>query len=997
MTRSLHTRSPSRSTESQPVKPGVVASLAAAVGFLAGAASPAFAQAWTAQLILSPLPSPFLSDWELDPSIGQVLVTNPTGTATDVTFHYTLTRGGQVLMRGTSDPQTVPARETAVFNGASNIGGRADWNRDMQQLIARTGRLPEGEYEGCVTIAASDGAVLVARQCVRFSTQYPDPPFLVFPSNGDTVSARDPIFEWQPVQVPPMAEGRVGYVLQVAEVNTAAKQRPEVALSSNILHYFEPGLAQTSHQYPVGALPLVSGRTYAWRVQALDGDGRPVASNQGRSEIWTFVYQEAKTEARAVVASIVLTPRRDTLRFAGDTARYEARAYDADNVEVPGKRIQWRSIDSTIARVDSTGTVTGVAIGETRIVASVDGVADSALSVTASPGNLTVRFEAFDAATDKPGLLELIKSGSFDEVAPKLMAMLQSGEFRIPLPRLPGVEAAMGASGGTGGMGALDGITGDGARARGGPSVGSVGSSGSSFSSWPARARACNDVAFNVRDPYMDLDQKVFVFYIPLNKAQRQEVTNCLGVPNDEGEVTEVERLRGAIFIVSWKHPGFPRAVLAVKGPGFGLTLEGPKVDVRFLALNLTPAFEVGPDLLPANFGGFFGDVSFEVGTGLTYYSRRKCTENVRPLCKFLAWINPENPFITIKAFAGINASDVSAGSGGAGASVALGFTISASLPVRVWNAKILGGSLDSTQVGFAFAAQDSLVAGAGAEEGTHHKSMNVAPTLKVWFTGGRGNAWEVDASVAFEIDPDKPNDAVKLVVAAEVPARWKLTLARLGNPMVVFTKKLEAEGEVELGLSGTWGVGPWDGSLAEAVGVDAGDAGFEELGRGAVILKWAKPAAVLAAAQTRVQERQSRWDHEKRTAAAIAEVHMKNCELATRQADAMERTSVDPLTRPALLAPSQANRDASCRQADVMKVRLAAVEKQIADEKAALETADKNAPEPPKPTSAVKCEGTLVFSDTRCFTWSARLSIASSSLVDLVSLVFRLATGVGQ
>src|SRR5688500_20307450 len=100
---------------------------------------------------------------------------------------------------------------------------------------------------------------------------------------------------------------------------------------------------------------------------------------------------------------------------------------------------------------------------------------------------------------------------------------------------------------------------------------------------------------------------------------------------------------------------------------------------------------------------------------------------------------------------------------------------------------------------------------------------MNVAPTLQVWFTGGQGNSWGVDASVAFEVDPDKAQDPVKLVVAAEVPARWKVLVARLGNRVGIFTKTLETAGAVERGLSGSWGHGPWRGDMAEAWGPDGG------------------------------------------------------------------------------------------------------------------------------------------------------------------------------
>jgi hypothetical protein len=131
----------------------------AAIAAVAAAATPAAAQAWTAQLVLSPMPSPFVSDWEVDPTVAELIVTNGTAAPTAVTFHYTLTRGGQVVLRGVTDPHTIPGNEAKVFNASTTFGGKADWNRELQDMVARTGRMPEGEYQGCVALAGPGGAV----------------------------------------------------------------------------------------------------------------------------------------------------------------------------------------------------------------------------------------------------------------------------------------------------------------------------------------------------------------------------------------------------------------------------------------------------------------------------------------------------------------------------------------------------------------------------------------------------------------------------------------------------------------------------------------------------------------------------------------------------------------------------------------------------------------------------------------------------------------------
>lgn len=975
---------------------------------------PAAAQAWTAQLMLSPMPSPFVSDWEVDPSVAELIVTNGTATATAVTFHYTLARGSQIVLRGVTDAHTVGGSESKVFNASTTFGGKADWNRELQDIVARTGRLPEGEYQGCVALAGPGGVVLIERECATFTVGYPDPPFLVHPMNGDTVRSQAPMFEWQPVQLPAMADARVGYVLQVAEVNPATRQSPEVALSSNILHYVEPGLVETFHQYPVGGLPLVSGRTYAWRVQALDATGKPIASNQGRSEIWTFVYREPESEAERTVARVELTASRDTLRFAGDTTRYSARAFDADNVEIVGRVAQWRALDTSVVRVDSTGVVTAAKLGETRVVASIDGVADSAVTVMAARG-LAVRFERYDAANESPSFLELVKSGSFNEVAPKLMALLQAGELVIPIPRLPGVEATFQpAESPPNGAEFRDSRDAD-ARARGGPFAPRLESTRGHI-----RQAACNDVAFDVTEPYMSLDERVFVFYLPFNRQQWQETTNCLGVPNESGEVEEAERTRGALFVVSWDNLGFPRAFLAFKGPGMGLTMFGPKVYVRYLVINILAPVTVGADILPANFDGFFGDVSFAAGTGATFYSIRRCYDAVTRLCQILTWLNPENPDITIEAFAGVTATEASGqiGTGGlksvkGGASLAKGFSIQASLPVAYPKF-----GPDSLQLGVMFAVQDSMVAAPGADPVDHNKSLGVALTPTVWWTsywpdGTKRNDWELSGSIGLEIDPSNPSDAPNAVVSLQVPAIWTLGVFRLGNPQMVITKPLERGGELEVAISGTWGFGPPAGiglaseegggsGRSDAGGAERGSvAGFEELGRGTLSLKLtplppgqARDSAISAVEQTLAKVRAAEKNVEEAKAtledakAAFAEQYA----IAEKAEGRAPSVLDDPILRAFADEVSDAEKELASVEAKLSRHQRD-LTRQQADRDKAIQDAKDDEAKSGKPKASLAC--TTVVGGL-CLTWTLQGSLNTTAMADLIAAALRaIPTGV--
>lgn len=957
------------------------------------AAERAFAQGWSAQLVVAPLPSPYLSDWEIDPTIAQLIVTNPGAAATDVTFHYTVTRNGQMLLRGATDPLTIPGQQSVVFNGASTFGGRADWDRDVQQTIARTGKLPEGEYEGCVTLIGPGRIVLVERQCARFNTQSSDPPFLVSPANGDTLTSLDPIFEWQPVQVPPAAEARVGYVLQIAEVRTAAGQRPEVALESNILHYVEPNLVQTSHQYPVGALPLVSGRTYAWRVQALDGDGKPAATNQGRSEIWTFVYRETETEVTRTVARVELSPRRDTLRYAGDTARYEVTAYDADNVEILGKNVQWRSLDTTIVRVDSTGAVRGVALGETRIVASVDGIADSALSVMATR-TLAVRFERYDAQTDKPDLLELIKSGSFDEIAAKLTELFESGELRLPIPRLPGVEGAQNSSGDE------DGID----RGRSGPSA--------ALHELAATRVAddCDGIS-GIAEVHLDRDRKVWALQLGVTTA----VIKCL--LQSKGTATDTTLHASALFAVSILNPGAPRVFLALKQIRnlplpIPLPLSGMDAHTRFLVINPSPglpSIEMKSDLLPADFAGFFGTDEFTAGPGLTIWSKHRCvaSNNPAPACLALKAMAYDDPEIVVRIFAGVNASETSAdwGSGSGlkpkrGHSLALGFSIQALLPVRRWRdaPTVAGLKLDSTQVGLLFSVQDSITP--QNKESQQNWSIGLAPTATVWFTDANQRNWEFAGSIGVEADPTKPaGSPLKLVVTGSLGVILKVWYLRVGNPQLVVTRMLEQQGTVEVALSGTWGVGPWDSDKPdERFGLDtvtggstandpggstfAGGSGIQQMGRGNVIVKWEKPQpkpAPPADNRTDYEKARDALREAKRNHAHYRDLALaqeKKCEGA-RAASNAELDDVDLRMKKELECEAY---DASLKD----QLKALAQEKEASD----AFTNFRRAADPAAPPAG--CTGT-----SRCFSWSANLAVNNGALVDVLAMLFRFIPGV--
>jgi len=84
-----------------------------------------------------------------------------------------------------------------------------------------------------------------------------------------------------------------------------------------------------------------------------------------------------------VVAEIEIAPPGVSL-VAGTTQQVQATARTSSGIAVPNRQVTWSSDDLAVAAVSSTGMITGVATGSSRIHATVDGVRGS-IPVTVTP------------------------------------------------------------------------------------------------------------------------------------------------------------------------------------------------------------------------------------------------------------------------------------------------------------------------------------------------------------------------------------------------------------------------------------------------------------------------------------------------------------------------------------------------------------------------------------------------------------------------------------
>ncbi len=244
----------------------------------------------TARLIVSPVISSYISDWERDPNQIRLSVVNMSQTAVQVSFEVSVAghKTGLVLTssgrRGTIKPGgnvffPKDFINFEVINALKEGGGDVKISR----------RLPDDEWEICVKIISQTSEVFVTT-CSNFLLQFALAPTLVNPADGENVTTKFPLFQWTAASVKPGI--RVMYRIRITEI--FAGQSPLRALSANLAHYREEGLSVTTFVYPVAGLPLKNKTRYAWQVQAYDEFGNALGDNEGKSEIWTFYYEELR-------------------------------------------------------------------------------------------------------------------------------------------------------------------------------------------------------------------------------------------------------------------------------------------------------------------------------------------------------------------------------------------------------------------------------------------------------------------------------------------------------------------------------------------------------------------------------------------------------------------------------------------------------------------------------------------------------------------------------
>ncbi|MGQ0539573.1 MAG: Ig-like domain-containing protein, partial [Gemmatimonadaceae bacterium] len=138
----------------------------------------------------------------------------------------------------------------------------------------------------------------------------------------------------------------------------------------------------------------VLGKTVFWTsssdaIAVVSANGVVAGISPGSVTISATVDSRTGTAAITVspqpVASVVISPRADTISV-GERVTLQATPLDARGLPLTGRIIVWTSLNPAVATVSSVGEVLGLAVGNARIRATVEGrTAEASLDVRPVP------------------------------------------------------------------------------------------------------------------------------------------------------------------------------------------------------------------------------------------------------------------------------------------------------------------------------------------------------------------------------------------------------------------------------------------------------------------------------------------------------------------------------------------------------------------------------------------------------------------------------------
>lgn len=241
-----------------------------------------------------------VAEWQENESLIRIVVQN-TGSAAyrDLVLSAKLTKDGRRFAWTRDGHREQPriclsAWDTRTLTWQEAISERAlEYDKSIEQVIATTGELPEGNYQLCLQVLDMQLRPVSHRQaCGSFTVILSDPPQLIRPTACTRLPSTNTgivSFQWTPSNPPAQ---RLLYRLTVKPRYRG--QTPAQAMASNPVsrQVDVPTTLYTTTMAEANTLGADAANpnyeSHVWQVQALL-NGRPYGRNRGQSQIECFV------------------------------------------------------------------------------------------------------------------------------------------------------------------------------------------------------------------------------------------------------------------------------------------------------------------------------------------------------------------------------------------------------------------------------------------------------------------------------------------------------------------------------------------------------------------------------------------------------------------------------------------------------------------------------------------------------------------------------------
>lgn len=251
----------------------------------------------------------------------------------------------------------------------------------------QTGVIPSDAYSYKITIFTKNGTNVASANGINVITN-PGPSGLYLISPGTPlnvtpgqISEANPLFQW--------FSSESSFDMYLYEVKPGQVSASDI--TSNTPIYYSKGLSTSSLTYPLSALQLKQGSTYAWQV--ISHSYTSHGDQATPSPVFWFSLGAGGNINSAMINKIEVTPA-DIQMSVNDTFSFTATAYDNQEQPLPIKPV-WSVVPAAGGTVDASGKfIAGSAAMEVAVIARF-GDKEEYATVNIGLGAVAWDFDAF--------------------------------------------------------------------------------------------------------------------------------------------------------------------------------------------------------------------------------------------------------------------------------------------------------------------------------------------------------------------------------------------------------------------------------------------------------------------------------------------------------------------------------------------------------------------------------------------------------------------------